>query len=52
MTDNLPDVQSDLGRANKWAAKAYLAKVQLFRKEFAAALTTSPMLLLTENHGR
>jgi len=37
--DNLPDQQADLGRANKWAATAYLAKVQLFRKEFAAALT-------------
>ncbi|MCU7548698.1 RagB/SusD family nutrient uptake outer membrane protein [Chitinophagaceae bacterium LB-8] len=29
--DNLPETQSQVGRANKWAAKAYLAKVRLYQ---------------------
>ena len=29
--DNLPDVQPQKGRANKWAATAYLAKVRLYQ---------------------
>ena len=30
--DNLPETQGDAGRANKWAAGAYLAKVYLYQK--------------------
>ena len=35
--DNLPDVQADAGRANKWAAGAYLAKTLLFQGRHADA---------------
>ncbi len=35
--DNLPTVQSEIGRANKWAAAAYLGKTYLFEKKFTEA---------------
>lgn len=34
---NLPETQVDLGKANKWAAAAYLAKVYMFQNKFAEA---------------
>ena len=34
---NLPEVQSSIGRCNKWAAASYLAKVYMFEKKFAEA---------------
>lgn len=34
---NLPETQSAAGRANKWAAGAYLGKVLLYQKNYAAA---------------
>jgi len=34
---NLPETQAAAGRANSWAAKAYLAKTLLYQKKFAAA---------------
>jgi len=34
---NLPEIMSDAGRANKWAAQAYLGKVKLFSGDFAGA---------------
>lgn len=37
--DNLPATQSAAGRANSWAAKAFLAKVYLFQGKFADART-------------
>src|SRR5690606_3580427 len=33
----LPDVQDEVGRANKWAAKALLAKVYMFQGLFSDA---------------
>ncbi len=33
----LPEVQSQVGRANKWAAKAYLAKTYLYQKKYSEA---------------
>ncbi|MGI8583709.1 MAG: RagB/SusD family nutrient uptake outer membrane protein [Chitinophagaceae bacterium] len=36
--DNLPETQDKIGRANKWAAGAFLAKVKMFKKDFAGAL--------------
>ncbi len=36
---NLPETQSALGRANKWAAGALLAKVYLYQQKFAEAKT-------------
>jgi starch-binding outer membrane protein, SusD/RagB family len=35
--DGLPETQSAVGRANKWAAGAYLAKVYLYQKKFKEA---------------
>lgn len=35
--DNLPATQSAVGRANKWAAAAYLAKTYLYQKKYAEA---------------
>nr|WP_067055190.1 RagB/SusD family nutrient uptake outer membrane protein [Mucilaginibacter sp. L294] len=35
--DNLPAVETDRGRANNWAAKAYLAKAYLYQKKYADA---------------
>jgi hypothetical protein len=34
---NLPETMSSVGRANKWAAAAYLAKVYMFEKKYAEA---------------
>jgi hypothetical protein len=35
--DNLPATYSQVGRANKWAAKSFLAKTYIFEKKFADA---------------
>lgn len=35
--DNLPATQSQVGRVNSWAAKAYLAKVYMYQNKFAPA---------------
>ena len=35
--DSLPATQSQVGRANKWAAMCYLAKVYLYEKKYAQA---------------
>lgn len=35
--DNLPATYSEVGRANNWAAKSYLAKTYMFEKKFTEA---------------
>ncbi len=35
--DSLPDTQDEIGRANKWAAGAYLAKTYLYEKKYSDA---------------
>lgn len=35
--ENLPETQSEFGRANKWAAGAYLAKAYLYQQKHAEA---------------
>jgi len=37
--NNLPETQAQPGRANKWAAGAYLAKAYLFQKKYPEAKT-------------
>lgn len=37
--DNLPAVQGDAGRVNKWAAAAYMGKAKLYQAKFAEAKT-------------
>ncbi|RBL94060.1 RagB/SusD family nutrient uptake outer membrane protein [Chitinophaga flava] len=36
--DHLPETQREVGRANKWAAVAYLAKTLLYQGKYAAAM--------------
>lgn len=36
---NLPETQAAAGRANKWAAAAYLGKIKLYQKDYAGAKT-------------
>jgi starch-binding outer membrane protein, SusD/RagB family len=36
--DNLPGKQSEIGRANKWAAASFLAKALIFQNKHSAAL--------------
>jgi hypothetical protein len=35
--DNLPEMQGSVGRANKWAAAAYLGKVYMYQKKYTEA---------------
>jgi len=35
--DNLPETQGQVGRVNKWAAAAYMAKIYMYQKKYAAA---------------
>lgn len=35
--ENLPETQALVGKANKWAAGSYLAKIYMFQKKFAEA---------------
>jgi len=37
--DNLPEVQSEVGRANKWAAASYLAKAYVYQGKWDEAQT-------------
>jgi hypothetical protein len=37
--DSLPSTQSDAGRANSWAAKAFLGKVYMFEHKFPEAVS-------------
>lgn len=37
--DNLPEIQASAGRANKWAAGAYLGKALLYQKKYEKAKT-------------
>ena len=37
--DNLPETQPQAGRANKWAAASYLAKVYMYEHKYAQAKT-------------
>jgi starch-binding outer membrane protein, SusD/RagB family len=43
--DNLPETQDAAGRANKWAAAAYLAKVYMYQKKFAEAKTLFDLVI-------
>lgn len=35
--NNLPETQTEVGRVNKWAAAAYLAKIYMYQNKFAEA---------------
>ena len=44
--ENLPETQTDVGKANKWAAAAYLAKVYMFQNNWAEAKVLYVELIL------
>ncbi|MBD3627460.1 RagB/SusD family nutrient uptake outer membrane protein [Cyclobacterium sp.] len=48
--DVLPDTQTDAGRPTKMAAKAYLAKVYLFREDWAAAEAAADEVINSGNY--
>lgn len=43
--DNLPVTQPVVGKANKWAAGAYLAKILMYEKKFAEARTLYDVII-------
>ena len=43
--DNLPETQAQVGRVNKWAAAAFLAKAQLYQKKYAEAKTLFDLII-------
>src|SRR5260221_416334 len=47
--DSLPETQTEIGRANKWAAAAYLAKTYLFEKKYSPA---EPLFTTVINSGK
>jgi hypothetical protein len=51
--DNLPPTQPQVGRVNKWAAGAFLAKALLYQKKYAAAKAVFDVLIAsgTNNAG-
>lgn len=42
---NLPDVQSQVGRVNKWAAASYLAKIYMYEGKFTDAKTLFDLII-------
>tara|TARA_R110002049_G_scaffold61453_4_gene163706 strand:- start:740 stop:2410 length:1671 start_codon:yes stop_codon:yes gene_type:complete len=49
--DNLPEMQAERGRANKWAAKAYLGKVLLYQDKFDEALVMFQDVIINGPYG-
>ena len=49
--DNLPETQAERGRANKWAAKAYMGKVFLYQDKFDQALGMLQDVILNGPYG-
>lgn len=47
--DSLPESQGDIGRANKWAAGAYLGKIFLYEKKYTDA---EPLFTAVINSGK
>lgn len=43
---NLPESQTDVGKANKWAAAAYLAKIYMFQRKWTEAKTLYDEIIL------
>lgn len=45
--NNLPETQSQVGRVNKWAAAAYLAKIYMYQKKFTAAKELYDLIIVS-----
>ncbi|MBN8650294.1 MAG: RagB/SusD family nutrient uptake outer membrane protein [Cytophagales bacterium] len=50
--DNLPVTQSQVGRVNKWAAGAYLAKVYMYQGKFAQAKALFDLMINLDGTGK
>jgi starch-binding outer membrane protein, SusD/RagB family len=45
--DNLPETQGQVGRVNKWAAGAYLAKIYMYQKKYDAAKALYDVIIVS-----
>lgn len=50
--ENLPATQAQVGRANKWAAGAYLAKTLLYQKKYAEAKALFDQIIANGTNSR
>jgi starch-binding outer membrane protein, SusD/RagB family len=50
--DNLPATQSQVGRVNKWAAAAYLAKVYMYQNKFTEAKALFDLMINSDGTGK
>ncbi|MBX2896212.1 MAG: RagB/SusD family nutrient uptake outer membrane protein [Cyclobacteriaceae bacterium] len=50
--ENLPVTQAQVGRVNKWAAAAYLAKVYMYQKKFAQAKALFDLMINPDGTGK
>lgn len=50
--DNLPVTQSQVGRVNKWAAAAYLAKAYMYQSKFAQAKALFDLMINPDGTGK
>lgn len=50
--DNLPVTQSQVGRVNKWAAAAYLAKVYMYQNKFTQAKALFDLMINPDGTGK
>lgn len=50
--DNLPATQSQIGRVNKWAAGAYLAKTYLYQRKYAEAKAIFDLIIASGVNSR
>jgi starch-binding outer membrane protein, SusD/RagB family len=49
---NLAETQSQVGRVNKWAAAAYLAKIYMYQGKYAQAKALYDLMLNTDGTGK
>ncbi|PZR35758.1 MAG: RagB/SusD family nutrient uptake outer membrane protein [Azospira oryzae] len=50
--DNLPATQPEVGRVNKWAAAAYLAKIYMYQNKFTDAKALYDLMLNVNGTGK
>ncbi|MGC3945257.1 MAG: RagB/SusD family nutrient uptake outer membrane protein [Chryseolinea sp.] len=49
--DNLPETQSAVGKVNKWAAAAYLAKIYMYQQKFTEAKALYDLIIPAASGG-
>jgi hypothetical protein len=50
--DNLPETQAQVGRVNKWAAAAYLAKIYMYQNKFTQAKALYDLMINPDGTGK